>query len=148
MLVKGATGEFCSVAFIPKNYCASTSSDWNGTQSNWKDIWGWRQITSIFSWYHFYVSPQKYGIYPIHIFYTGPWCRTWHGQISLEFDRLEKLCSYAQKPTATVHHSVYRVPTAFLESKLGTFQGPFQDQTNFFKDLYGKYYNGDMLKTY
>ena len=40
------------------------------------------------------------------------------------------------------------VPTASRESKLRTFQGPFQDQTRCFKDLYGKFHNVDMLEIY
>ena len=42
-------------------------------------------------------------------------------------------------------NSPLRVPPVSCESKLRTFQGPFQDHTRCFKDLYGKFYNADMI---
>ena len=41
-----------------------------------------------------------------------------------------------------------RDPTASRESKLRTFQGPFQDQSRYFKETYGKFLNADMPKIY
>ena len=46
-----------------------------------------------------------------------------------------------------VSHMV-SVPTGSGESKLGTFQGPFLDQTRYFKDPYEKFHDADMLKMY
>ena len=39
---------------------------------------------------------------------------------------------------------MFRVPTTSHESKLRTFQGHFQDQKIYLKDLHGKFHNADM----
>ena len=38
------------------------------------------------------------------------------------------------------------VPTGSEESKLRTFQGPFQDQISHHKDFYGEFHNEDIPK--
>ena len=39
------------------------------------------------------------------------------------------------------------VPTGSDESKLRTFQGPFQDQISHYKDFYVEFYNADIPNT-
>ena len=39
------------------------------------------------------------------------------------------------------------VPTGSDESKLRTFQGPFQDQISHYKDFYGEFHNADIPNT-
>ena len=50
--------------------------------------------------------------------------------------------------TRQIECDASRVPTASRESKLRIFQGPFQDKTRCFKDIYRKFNNAGMLKIY
>ena len=43
--------------------------------------------------------------------------------------------------------SEFMVPTGSDESKLRTFQGPFQDQISHYKDFYGEFHNADIPNT-
>ena len=43
--------------------------------------------------------------------------------------------------------AAFMVPTGSDESKLRTFQGPFQDQISHFKDFYGEFHNADISTT-
>ena len=80
---------------------------------------------------------------PTHICVTPPqWVNT------LKPSDAYALVNYAIIGSDNDTSPVHRVPTALHDSKLTTFQGPFQDQSRCFKDLYGKFHNSDMLKIY
>ena len=44
-------------------------------------------------------------------------------------------------------HLIHMVPTGSDESKLRTFQGPFQDQISHYKDFYGEFHNANIPNT-